>query len=60
MPDDPTLPILRRLLDDAKELHEHRDDPVVEGRSAFLIAYVHDMLRLKDPFGTIEHIVDYE
>ena len=57
---DPTIPILQRLLADARALHQHSDDPVVEGRSDFLMAYVHDMLRLKDPFNTIEHLADYQ
>lgn len=60
VPDDPAIPILRRMLDDAKELAGLQEDPVLEGRAPFLIAYVHDMLRLKDPFGTIEYLVDYE
>lgn len=55
-----TVEILRRMFEDAKQLAAHRNDPVLEGRAGFLVAYLHDILRLKDPFGTIEHVVDYE
>lgn len=59
-PTDPAVPILRRMLDDAKALCDIDDDPVLDGRTGFLVAYLHDILRLKDPFGSIEHLVDYE
>lgn len=58
--EDPALAILRRMLADARELVTMSTDPVLEGRAGFLVAYIHDMLRLKDPFGTIEHVVDWE
>lgn len=58
--EDPALAILRRMLADARELVTMSTDPVLEGRGGFLVAYIHDMLRLKDPFGTIEHVVDWE
>jgi hypothetical protein len=60
MTDDPSVPILWRMLDDAKQLSSFADDPVLEGRTGFLVAYLHDILRLKDPFNSIEHIVEFE
>jgi hypothetical protein len=58
--DAAVIEILRRMFEDAKRLAAHRDDPVLEGRAGFLVAYLHDVLRLKDPFASIGNVVDYE
>ena len=58
--DAAAIEILRRMFEDAKRLAAHRDDPVLVGRAGFLVAYLHDVLRLKDPFASIGNVVDYE
>lgn len=60
MSEDPAVAVLWRMFEDSKILAEIDDDPVLEGRAGFLIAYLHDILRLKDPFNTITHVIDFE
>jgi len=57
---DPAVPLLRAMLEDAKTLARLPQDPVLEGRTGFLVAYLHDILRLKDPFNSIGHVVEFE
>ena len=60
MTEDETIETLRRMLEDAKRLTAVKDDPVLEGRAPFLVAYLNDILSLKAPFESIGHIVDFE
>lgn len=60
MSEDPSVDVLWRMLADARALAQIQDDPVLEGRSEFLVAYIYDILRLKDPFNTIDHVGELE
>lgn len=50
---------LRRLREAAVALHRARgDDPVLAGRTEYLVAYLQDTLRLKDPVHELLHVTE--
>ncbi|MEW6470762.1 MAG: hypothetical protein AB1679_00650 [Actinomycetota bacterium] len=50
---DPSVDVLRRMLDDAQALAQLGGDPVLAPRCSFLVRYISDMLALKDPNGPL-------
>jgi len=59
MTDPEIIEALRRLRDEAMALHQGRgDDPVLAGRTEYLVAYLQDTLRLKDPLNELLHVTE--
>ena len=59
MDDAQVIETLRRMRDDAIRLHrDGRDDPVLAGRTEYLVAYLQDTLRLKDPVHELLHVTE--
>lgn len=59
MTDQEIIDVLRRIRDDAVLLHRNRgDDPVLAGRTEYLVAYLQDTLRLKDPLNELAHVTE--
>lgn len=59
MTDQEIIDVLRRLRDDVVALHRNRgDDPVLAGRTEYLVAYLQDTLRLKDPLNELAHVTE--